>query len=230
MDPRKLFFDERAKGMCAYCGSPSDTRDHVPSKVFLDKPYPENLAVVCACEECNNGFSADELYVACLLESIVAGSVDRVERDQIQKRLKASPNLAHRISKSRVVDQDGQVWWRPEIQRLRNVVVKLARGHAAFWYSEPQLGQPSSVHFAPVPSLAPGDLAEFGSLPRGGLLPEIGSRAFHEAGIAGGRVVGQEGTWQSVQEGRYAYAVSHSFGIQVRFVLRDYLACTVAWA
>ena len=35
MDPRHLFIDERHTGFCVYCGAQPDTRDHVPSKVFL---------------------------------------------------------------------------------------------------------------------------------------------------------------------------------------------------
>ena len=37
MDPRHLFIDERHTGMCVYCGTHPDTRDHVPSKVLLDE-------------------------------------------------------------------------------------------------------------------------------------------------------------------------------------------------
>jgi hypothetical protein len=59
MDPKKLFIDERLKGICAYCGARPESRDHVPSRVLLDKPYPENLPVVEACFKCNGEFSAD---------------------------------------------------------------------------------------------------------------------------------------------------------------------------
>lgn len=66
MDPRHLFVDKRLTGICVYCGGEPSTRDHVPSKVFLDEPYPENnLPVVPACETCNNSFSLDE-EVCCL--------------------------------------------------------------------------------------------------------------------------------------------------------------------
>jgi hypothetical protein len=59
--PRVVF--RRGSDMqCVYCGEAADTREHCPSKVFLAKPYPSDLPVVPACEKCNNGFSADELY------------------------------------------------------------------------------------------------------------------------------------------------------------------------
>ena len=67
MDPRHLFMDERLTGMCVYCGAQPETRDHVPSKVLLDEPYPPELPVVGACEKCNASFSMDEQYLACFL-------------------------------------------------------------------------------------------------------------------------------------------------------------------
>ena len=59
MDPRQLFFDDRFKDACAYCGNNADTRDHVPSKVLLDEPLPPDLPVVAACaglyfQRCNS--------------------------------------------------------------------------------------------------------------------------------------------------------------------------------
>ena len=47
---------------CIYCGSIADTREHVPSKVFLNKPISDDeLPTLPACQKCNNGFSSDEL-------------------------------------------------------------------------------------------------------------------------------------------------------------------------
>ena len=56
--------------LCCYCGAWADTVDHVPSKVFMDKPYPENLPVVPCCKKCNREFSLDEEYVTVLLECV----------------------------------------------------------------------------------------------------------------------------------------------------------------
>ena len=58
-----LTFSRKGKHFCIYCGAESGTREHVPSKVFLDEPYPEDLPVLPACFNCNNGFSDDEAYV-----------------------------------------------------------------------------------------------------------------------------------------------------------------------
>ena len=49
-------FSRRGSHYCIYCGAKSDSREHCPSKVFLSKPYPDNLPVLPACIKCNNGF------------------------------------------------------------------------------------------------------------------------------------------------------------------------------
>lgn len=42
-DSQKLFVDIRPTGICVYCAAKPDTRDHCPSKVLLDEPYPANF-------------------------------------------------------------------------------------------------------------------------------------------------------------------------------------------
>jgi hypothetical protein len=70
----ETFVDERLLGFCAFCGGRPGTRDHVPPKVFLDKPYPANLPVVASCARCNSGASVDEEFVAALLEVVICGT------------------------------------------------------------------------------------------------------------------------------------------------------------
>ena len=48
---------------CIYCQSQkATTRDHVPPKELLRKPYPRNLLTVPSCAECNESYSVDEEY------------------------------------------------------------------------------------------------------------------------------------------------------------------------
>lgn len=104
MDDRQMValgLDKRLLKSCIYCGGSPDTRDHVPSKVFLDKPYPDNLPVVACCLDCNRSFSLDEEYVACFIECVIAGSTspDAIQRERISRKL--SMNLTQvRESKS----------------------------------------------------------------------------------------------------------------------------------
>lgn len=44
------------KPLCAICGvREATTKDHLPPKAILVKPYPANLITVPACADCNNG-------------------------------------------------------------------------------------------------------------------------------------------------------------------------------
>src|SRR6266508_2272367 len=144
MDPSKLFADERFALLCVYCGADPTTTDHVPSKVLLDEPYPDNLPVVQACDACNNSFSRDEPYLACLVEFAVTGSVDpnSVHRQKVRRILIERPALASLIQSCRREGESGTVVWEADVGRVRNGVLKLARGHAAYECSEPLLEEP----------------------------------------------------------------------------------------
>lgn len=94
MIARNKFSDERLDQMCCYYGNFPDTRDHVPSKVLLNDPFPENLPVVPCCNGCNQDFSLDEEYFACVIECIVNGSVEIAD-------LKKGKNKTNIIQKAR---------------------------------------------------------------------------------------------------------------------------------
>lgn len=230
MDPRKLFSDERFAGLCVYCGGEPSTADHVPSKVLLDEPFPSNLSVVPACSACNNGFSADEAYVACLVECALTGSASpgSVHRLKIRRILTESPALASLIESCRRDHGSRDVFWEADARRVRNVVLKLARGHAAYEYSEPYLDEPECVSFAPLCVLSTERLRSFETPPAESIWPEIGSRAFLRAAGVTSHVELDEG-WLVIQPGRYRYLVSCSGPTVVRFVLSEYLACEVVW-
>ncbi len=76
MQNLRCYGDSRYKGFCIHCGGPYETDDHIPSKVLLDEPYPGNLMVCPSCSDCNNSFSLDEEYFACLLECVIAGEAE----------------------------------------------------------------------------------------------------------------------------------------------------------
>ncbi len=66
MDLVEPFADDRLVANCVHCAAGTETRDHCPSRMLLDKPYPENLPFLPSCTSCNRGFSLDEEYFACL--------------------------------------------------------------------------------------------------------------------------------------------------------------------
>lgn len=222
--------DTRNKGFCAHCGGPEETRDHNPSKVFLDEPLPQNLPVASSCKVCNAGFSDDEEYVACLLECVIAGQVDaeRLMRPAIAKTLAGNQRLQREIRAARR-EQDGQVLWDPDPKRLRRIALKLARGLVDFELNEPQLHAPDGLGLTPLLLMSADDRKIFEGEPGGlALWPEIGSRAFHRL------VLDHEDSfvdgWIVVQQDRFRYRVTQEDGMRVRMVLREYLAIDVVWA
>lgn len=213
---------------CVYCAGADETRDHVPSKVFLDEPYPDDLPVVPACQSCNEGFALDEEYVACLVECALAGSVNpaKIHRDKIREILSKRPALASRLEQARHQTLFNEISFAIEPERVRNVALKLARGHAAFELNEPQFDEPLSVAVLPLRVMAEEQRDQFESPPASATWPfagwpEVGSRAMQ-------RIVAGE-TWVVVQPNRYRYLASADDGVVIWMVLSEYLACEVRW-
>jgi len=231
MDPRHLFMDQRLRGMCAYCGALPNTRDHVPPKVLLDEPYPPELPVVEACETCNVSFSLDEQYLACFIETVLSGTVEPSEigRAKVRRILSENVALASRIEASRKRDREGNLIWEPEIGRVHNTMIKLARGHAAYELY-PQFDEPIEVGIAPLPVMSDDEITKFESGGEGSFhgWPEIGSRAFVRACGNSPDGFEQRDNWVVVQPGRYRYAVDE-VPFRVRMILSEYLACQVVW-
>jgi hypothetical protein len=231
LDPRHIFIDQRLAGVCVYCGREPTTRDHVPSLVLLDEPYPNNLPVVDACDECNQSFSRDERYVACLIECAMTGTVDpsSVERDKIRRILEKNPRLRNRLYKSKKKDESGNLIWEAEVERVRTVALKIARGHAAFELGQPQLEEPTSIFFCPFVAMSDEQKTLFESAPTSSTLlwPEIGCRAFIRA--AKNCPISYVNDWIIVQPNRYRYFVDHTEGLAIQIVLSEYLACRVVW-
>jgi hypothetical protein len=201
--------DWRNQGWCIHCGGPGETRDHIPSRILLDEPYPDNLPVVSACRKCNLGFSLDEEYFAGGVEP------EQLSRPKIGRLLVSKPELAMRLAKARKVER-GRVIFGVEHDRIKNIVMKLARGHAAFELNEPQLDDPVSVCYRPREELSPKELEKFEAVPSTSLWPEVGSRALRE-------------DWVEVQPNRYRYLTSQVSGVLVRIVIAEYLGCEVIW-
>ncbi|MFC1678660.1 hypothetical protein ACFL2T_00370 [Elusimicrobiota bacterium] len=231
MDPRKLVrefgLDERLSGAgCAYCGGAPETVDHVPSKILLDDPLPDNLPVVPSCFSCNNGFSSHEEYLACFIECVVAGTTehDRLGRAKVQGALRHSPKLAQLIEASRT-KCDERIVWKPDDTRVETVVLKLARGHHLYELAAPQHEDPVTLEFLSLIHMSAEERSSFETEPLLRGWPEIGTRSFlRAAGVHPFRSSPDD--WVRVQDGNYRYCVIDGY---VRIVLREYLACTVVW-
>lgn len=233
------FADERLTGFCVHCGGGANTRDHAPSKVFLDLPYPEYMPSVSCCERCNVSFSADEEYLAAFLDCVICGSTDpEVDRRlKVRKILSRNKKLRHDIesrkNEVRTSAGDTQLVWKPDQRRVRSVIVKLARCHAAYELSEPQLTEPLTVWAYPLCSMSTKELRSFeyganGDGRQAQLVgwPEVGSRAMQRL-IVGD--MDESGGWITVQPHRYRFSASSDGEVIVRGVISEYLAYEVCW-
>lgn len=219
--------DRRQVSSCVYCAGSTDTDDHVPSRVLLDDPYPENLHVVPCCPACNSSFSLDEQYLACLIDCVVSGSADPafLQRQKTARILREQPKLAARLEEARQDTEDGLIW-RYEHARVENVVLKLARGHAAYELNEPQREAPAAMSFYPLATLDEAMRQQFEVPPEAHVWPEVGSRAMHRLLVANDS---PHPGWVSVQNGRYRYMTAVHPGPLVRIVLSEYLGVEVIW-
>ena len=219
-------------GCCVYCGGPDETRDHVPSKILLDDPLPDQLPVVEACKTCNHSFSLDEEYVACLIEAILNRSAepDKVSRIKIRRSSERNPKLVARIQAARTISGDGLVSFQPEMDRVKNVVLKLARGHAAYELSLPVIEEPVHLAILPLQTMSEQDRLYLENAGSGEIrtFPEIGSRAFLRA-CGADPYSDTVGPWVTVVSGQYRYSVDQDGGIRVRIVIAEYLACETYW-
>lgn len=241
MDQLKNLADSRLLVGCIYCGGPEETREHVPPRIFLDSPFPENLPIVSACRSCNNSFSLDEEYVACLIECVLAGSTDpaKIRRDTIARALRRNPSLRSRIESSKLIE-NGQLVWTPEAPRVENVLRKIAVGHAAFELSIPLRNPCTSLRWLPLHLMTADQRDAFDSAHVADILGEIGSRGSQRTYIVQVTMRSDSGNdvarnlfvtdWVDVQEGRYRYLAVHDVSsIAVRMVIGNYLACEAVW-
>lgn len=242
MDYLNDFADERLANGCVYCfGGLEETRDHVPSRILLELPYPTNLPVVPACRECNAGFSLDEEYVATLLECVLAGSTDpsRIRHERVSRGLERNSALRARLESSKW-EENGRTIFSVEENRIRNVICKLAKGHAAYELSTPYRATPDRIAWCPIPEMTKDEWEDFDAVHVGGVINEIGSRNMQRLLATQVLLESENGDpifmnllvndWIEVQHARYRYQVIEEFEIvRIKIVIAEYLACEVIW-
>ncbi len=241
MKQLKSFADNRLINGCIYCGGNADTCDHVPSKCLLEKPYPENLPVVGCCFSCNQSFSKDEQYFVCLLESVICGSTEpeMIRRPSVAKIMQNTPTLRTRIEKSKT-QIDGQIAYIPEIDRVCNVILKLARGHAAFELSQLCFQEPSHFWCGPLSSIPIENQGIFASAHIQEVCGEVGTRNMQRFLITQINKPTETGEiqkisliindWIDVQDNLYRHITIDDMGsLIIRIVISEYFACEVIW-
>ena len=212
----------------------------MPSKVLLDSPFPENLPVVGSCLECNHGFSKDEEYLACLMQALIDGTTDpaMMSRKRIRASLERSPPLRARIDAALKLTPGPEL--DAERARITKVLLKLARGHAAFELSRAFTQEPSMFWWSPLSQLSAEALNSFEDIVHSGPLGEVGSRNSQRLMVMQLTLRGPDGSlvqqgflandWVDVQDERYRYFACEAGGkAQIRIVVGEYLACYASW-
>lgn len=226
-------WDKSRERGCIYCGKPAATREHIPSKAFLVEPYPEDLVTLPACFECNNGFSKDEEYVSCFLDTLKAAVYqDYTQRADIVRRLEKNAKLKELLD-GQIKVGDSQVHYHFDENRLRRILIKLAKGHAGFEFDHISFGDSDiTVNYNFIFNMSEHALSKFEEIPEMKLFPEVGSRSCAVPFIVQNADTGEASAfmfWNDVQEGQYRYQVSYNEfgGICVKIVIYEMLYCRV---
>lgn len=218
---------------CIYCGKPAYTREHIPSKAFLNEPYPEDLATIPACFDCNNGFSEDEKYVSCFLDVLKETAyLDYTQRVETSKRLEKDKKLKLLLD-TQIRKSDGKINYTLDESRLCRILKKLAQGHAGFEIDHVCFKNADiKVWYDFVFNMSESAVDDFEEIIQTDIAPEIGTRAGMtpfvvqniETGEAAGFIL-----WNDIQENQYRYQVSYNDdgGICVKIVIFEVLYCRV---
>lgn len=213
---------------CVFCGGPTESRDHIPAKAFLDEPHPLWLPTVPACRYCNGRSAIDEEYMACLIECAIVGSANPASpmRVKTQSSLLRHPRLLSRLVAARESNTQG-VSFRVEEERVRAVVSKMARGHAALHLRQTIRRDPDRIVITPLGAMNADQRADFEGYYESGLWPEVGSASLSTLVVTWPD--GYSFDWIVCQPDRYRYIVLADSGVVVRMIFSEYLACEVSW-
>ena len=127
------------KILCAFCGEPAKSKDHVPPKGVFPDPKPTDLITVPACKKCNSETKLDDEYFRWLVATGSAKSETAVKliKQRVLPRFKRRSALLRNIMKGSVevaVYSEGGIYlgrkpaFRFDRSRIQVVIDKTVRG------------------------------------------------------------------------------------------------------
>ncbi|MGD6940973.1 hypothetical protein ACQCT6_02900 [Cytobacillus gottheilii] len=228
----RIVYSKQEYTRCIYCGEAANTREHIPSKVFLEKPYPSNLYIVPACIDCNNSFSADELFLSIFIswkKHKYTMNKHNVDID-LSEKLKKHNETLKKIIRLLILDKNEEVK-----QKVEKILYKLAIGHAVYELSEgffrDSQNFETSIKYTFLEEMTPHEVNDFTTpfILNDYPLPEIGSRVYERIMVVEYkqdylhklRMLMLD--WVDVQDDIYTYT-AYIFGstIKVKMVFLNY--------
>lgn len=155
-----MIMESSEQHLCVYCGvAPSETADHVPPKLFLSLPYPENLLTVPSCWACNKSFQADDEYTRFIAAIDYRAGKNNTARLKLQAVVRAmqrpeatrfSAHLLRQMEHTIVLGSDGNPMASQVLVDQRRVDATGARLVRGLYYVEQKtiLGSPQSLRVA----------------------------------------------------------------------------------
>ncbi len=234
-----VVFRRNSKMYCVYCGNIADTREHCPSRTFLNKPYPTNLPTVPACRRCNNGFSEDEKYTSTYINYLYEYYENSREDIFKLNDLNARENVDAKLAAEKFVQKPCSD------ERLIRIFSKLAMCHATYEISQGYYIQDHTISIdrisygiKPLIGTDTWQVLERAEIISNEIFPEIGSRAFRNiyvVEINTETIDNQYYTipvllmdWVDVQDGCYKYQVYiKNNQVWIKMIIRNFLYCEV---
>lgn len=246
----RVVYNSRQYCECIYCGEVANSREHIPGKIFLEKPYPDNLLLVPECKKCNNSFSDDELYMWFVIQILKKKYYKSIyNMSEIgEKRFRNNSSIITKVNKdldtfciNNSLNQKDYIY-NFKSKRIERILQKLGVGHSVFelsecYYTRNEEWSTSVIYsFLPVLSIEGlnnfDELIDISNYP----LPEIGSRLFEhiyvipppiEYKCCKGFVMLD---WVDIQERGYKYICAYlGVKIIVKITISDFLYATITF-
>ena len=216
---------------CIYCLNKADSKEHIPSKIFLDEPYHDELAILPACKKCNQSFSKSEQYLACLIDYIETKLNKNIhfKRVKVSKALNNRKTLLAELTQSTILNSKNELdYIEYDINRIEKVILKLSIGHAIYGLSAVNLKKPKNINFKFLPDITQEEINAFNHSPSADISPEIGSREGQYITLS---TTGEPFIhWKTIQDNQYRYlAFTSNDNICIRIVISEYFFSEVIW-
>lgn len=214
------FSDVRVKGICAYCGSFSETKEHVPPRAFLEKPFPQNLQTIYSCYKCNQKFSTLEEYASCLFTFLKPGG--KLEGTRAERIFSNKPKIKdemQNLASSKNVEEI----FAEKSDVLEKIFKKLALGHLVYQNNESLHEAKFHVDFGLLEKMTTKVRENFEAQYLLEKAPEVGSRAMMQMMFIDNA---PSTPWHTVQEEIYRYMTSTSD--EMKIVIREFLWARVS--